>query len=102
MNLKSLSFAAAVATGLFAPMAQALTVVPATYVTGFVTAVDAQRGAITVDGQAYAIAPAMLHDVTPGSEVTLALVDVAGKRTAIALEPMIEEINPEIVYGADE
>ena len=93
MNLKSLSVAAAVMVGLVAPMAQAFTVVPASYVSGVVTAIDADRNTVTVEGQAYTVAPTMLTDVDLGADVTLTLVAMK----AVAIEPTALEVEDEIV-----
>ncbi len=96
MNLKTLALSAALVTGLVAPMAQAIIVVPAAYATGVVTAVDAARGTVTVDGIAYTATPTRLNDVTTGSQIGVAYLTVGGKLTAIAIEPAATEAGDEM------
>ncbi len=87
MNRKSLFLSAALVAGFVAPMANAITVVPAAYVTGVVTAIDVAKGTISVDGVAYNATPGMLNDVTTGSQIDVAYLMTNGKLTAIAIEP---------------
>ena len=93
MNRKSLILSAAAMVGLVAPMAQAFTVVPAAYVSGVITAIDADRATVTVEGKAYTVAPTMLTDVDLGADVTLTLVAMK----AVAIEPTALEVEDEIV-----
>lgn len=86
MNRKSLYLSAALVAGFVAPMANALTVVPAAYVTGIVTAIDTAKGTISVDGVAYNATAGMLNDVTTGSQVDVTYLVTNGKLTALALE----------------
>ncbi len=79
--------------GLVAPMAQAFTVVPASYVSGVVTAIDTDRATVTVEGRAYTVTPAMLTDIAPGADVTLTLVAMK----TVAIVPTALEVEDEIV-----
>jgi hypothetical protein len=102
MNAKKIlvgALAAAMTVGAVAPIASAatLTVVPAAYADGFVTAVDAKAGTITVGQVTYTMrTPAELLDVTVGSEVDIAYVTQNGRRTAIAVTP-IEDVEGDLV-----
>ena len=93
MNRKSLFVSVAVMVGLVAPMAQAFTVVPASYVSGVVTAIDTDRATVTVEGRAYTVTPAMLTDIAPGADVTLTLVAMK----TVAIVPTALEVEDEIV-----
>jgi hypothetical protein len=93
MNRTSLILSAAAMVGLVAPVAQAFTVVPASYVSGVVTAIDADRNTVTVEGQAYTVAPTMLTGVDLGADVTLTLVAMK----TVAIDPTALEVEDEIV-----
>ena len=90
MNRKSLfrsaALVAALAAGLAAPLANALTVVPAAYVTGVVTAIDAAKGTVTVNGVAYNAAPNLLTGIVTGSQIDVTFLRSDGKLTAMAIE----------------
>ncbi len=93
MNRKSLILSAAAMVGLVAPMAQAFTVVPAAYVSGVITAIDADRATVTVEGKAYTVAPTLLDDAELGADVTLTLVAMK----TVAIDPTALEVEEEIV-----
>lgn len=100
MNLKSLSIvSAAMLAGLLAPTAQAVTLVPATYASGVVTAVDAAGLTLTVEGTTYAVqGRSLLDHITPGNEVDVALVTLNGKTTAIAVQLTATGDEAELIY----
>lgn len=96
MNKKIIAgvLAASVLTSFVAPVASAatLSVVPAAYADGFITAINITAHTITVGGQTYALGAGVTlrGDVTTGSEVNLAYVMRNGQATVIAVTPVNE------------
>lgn len=102
MNAKKIlvgALAAAMIVGAIAPIASAATinVTPAAFADGFVTAIDAKAGTLTIGQVTYTLrTPADLVNVQTGSEVDIAYVMENGRRIAIAVTP-VAEANGEMI-----
>jgi len=97
MNLKTLALSAVVVASLGAPLANAVTIVPAAgYATGIVTAVNAQAGTIVVDGTTIKVTPAQLDDATLGTEVDVAYIRDGGLK-ALVVSPVEAGEDDELV-----
>ena len=94
MTKKTLSAALAVAVLAAAPTvaSAAMSIVPAAYTEGVVSAIDVNAHTITVGGKSYALSALVTipGSVTTGSEVDIAYVTENGKATVISLTPVRE------------
>jgi hypothetical protein len=97
MKRTTLALSAALAAALGAPLANAVTIVPAAgYATGFVTAVNAQAGTIVVDGTTIKVTPAQLDEATLGTEVDVAYIRDGGLK-ALVVSPIEAGEDDELV-----
>jgi hypothetical protein len=97
MNIKTFALSAVVVAALGAPIANAATVEPAGFATGFVTAVNEAAGTIVVEGVTIKVTRSQLGDATLGSEVDVAYVINGGRMNAIAVTPIEPGDDAELV-----
>ena len=78
-----------------APVANANMIVPAKNAEGTVTALDADKGLITVAGKTYSAAPSELRSLTVGAEVQIQYFDDGHGLLAMWVTPRQADVEPD-------